>query len=293
MRELKKRRIVLPAVAVAAAVALTAAPAASAAKVISKSRTVTISGTTLGSVTAKCPRGLSTVGGGYTSSPQTVATPASLLVVFESQRAGTRGWRVSAGQAVNGTGELTAFVYCTQLQDQLRQVKSTLPIGSAPRSEANDVTAICPKGSKVISGGFKVPPTQNGATVFLTSSVKSGGRNWVIDAVRDNDTATAGSAVQSFGYCGKALAAKVKSKTTTVTTNLSADVVPVAQTPPCANPANVASGGFTAPYVQNGNDRGAIIVTESRRAKGGWITSGYGSGPSGFPVSLTSFAYCR
>ncbi len=301
MRDLReKARAIAPALVVTAlAVALLAPSGAGAqkksgAKVISKTKSLNIAGTNAtGTIVAKCPRSMAAVGGGFSSIPNVIVKPTNLLIVYESQRAGARGWRVSASQGVpDSTGKLTAYVYCRKTGAQIKEVSNTAPLAAAGRSEAS-ASAACPAGTKVISGGYAVPPTQGGATTFLTENVKSGGRNWNVTGVRDSNAAPADGSVESIAYCSAAESSKQRRDTISVQTNTTNNITGVVETDPCTAPRNTSMGGFIAPYVQAGAERAALLVVESRRQGRGWRVLGIGSGPGGFNVSLTGFVYCR
>ncbi len=268
--------------------------AIAAKKVITKSKTVGLVGTNVvRSAVAKCPRTMLAVGGGFSSTPQLFAAPPNLPNFFESQRAGERGWRVTAGQtATNGSGKITAFVYCRKQNAPIKEISASEPLSTLARSQ-NTALATCPKGTKAIAGGFELPAPEGIATVFPTDSEKSGGRGWTVTGVRDSDPASQTGSVDAIAYCVRNATAKTKLRSTQYRTNDKQDVVPVAVTPTCKAPTLVSSGGFNAPFAQRGSERGATLVTESRRKGNAWQVSGYGLGPSNIDLSLTAFAYCR
>src|SRR5215210_3401093 len=139
----RRAKLAILALGVVAATALSAAPGAFAGKPKAVTSTVSVNGRVSGSARAVCPSGMRVFSGGFqTSAPVfSGANAQDLLIVNESRRSGSVGWRVSASQLGTGSGSLTAIANCRTAK--LKQVVTETPLAASGRSEATS-TAKCP-----------------------------------------------------------------------------------------------------------------------------------------------------
>jgi hypothetical protein len=284
-------RFVTVAIAIAGIAALIAAPATAAKKEPggAKLKTATASATASGAfdvatATASCPGGTKVIGGGYTSSAP--SPPNHWLNVFESQRAGGRGWRVSGAEYFPaGSDTLTAYAYCQAFKGKIKALpqQATIPTTA---DQGTVVQASCPGGTKAISGGFSTEAPNASDSSYVSRSIAAGGDRWVVDATRL--TGAAGRSLFSYVYC--AVVDKIKQRSEDA-----AVVGPVgsrntATTPACPKKTTARSGGF-ATSTPVGGLLNAALVYESRRAGAAWSASAAASSAT-TSITLLTGAYC-
>jgi hypothetical protein len=281
-------RIASVAVGVALAALILGAIAASGAKLKTSSATTIVESGESGSATAKCKQGTKAVSGGYVTPPD---TPDGLgAEAHESRRVGSKKWTTSTYNS--GTGEnLTSFAYC---RDEAIRV-ATAQVGIAaqqpgfpPLLDTGSATAKCPRGTKVVSGGFDNPDFdfQGGSTgtnIRPYEMRKVGKRRWKVSA--SNRSNNAGTLV-AYAYChdGKALKTKRVSKSLVLKPG-APRATAIAR---CKRSQRAVSGGFSSAQPA---DFGGPFVTESRRkGKRKWVVSAFSNevGPA-----ITAYAYCE
>jgi hypothetical protein len=125
--------------------------------------------------TARCPRGLTALSGGWAGENAGGGRPQ--MIPFLSKRKGTDGWTVGAvNGSFNQSATLTAFAYCADLDPPEEVVnESSGPILSAP-----SLGVSCKGGRVAISGGFDTATRKGyaaGAEVY-SSHRKKGGKRW-------------------------------------------------------------------------------------------------------------------
>lgn len=286
----RARRIAVIAIAASALVGLGIGPAQAAkkkggAKLQTATATATASGAfDIATATATCPVKTRVVGGGYTTSVPSL--PNHWLNVYESQRAGGRGWRVSGAQYFAGADSLTAYAYCQALKGKIRSSSAQIAL-PAIADQGTVVQASCPSGTKALSGGFSAEAASAGGASYVSRSIAAGGSRWVVDATR-----LAGSAARSlFSYVYCADVAKPKKFFEDV-----AVVGPLGSrhtaTAPVCPKGTAASGGGFATSTPVGGLLNAALVYETRRAGAAWSSSATPSSGS-TSITLITDAYCR
>ena len=164
-------KLTLRVLAAAIAVSLSAAGSADAAKkgnkpkepaatVVTGTPTIVAGQFALGTATATCPKGQQAIAGGFAAT--TPSPSANWLNLYESRRAGTRAWRVSGVQMYGGNAGVTAYVHCQALKGKVK----TRSVSGALGVVGSTVTRLarCPGGTKVLSGGFSVPPANSASS---------------------------------------------------------------------------------------------------------------------------------
>ena len=281
----------------AAAIALLWTPAAQAGGQLgtgfaTKTNTVAVTGTgAIGSSTATCPKRTRAVSGGFATSPNPTlfSAPSRVPVIYETHRAGPRAWIVSVSNLGSGTTNLTTLVYCRA--EKTKEVVSSVPINGAGRAASNAV-ATCPKGTKVLSGGYQLPPLESGGSlVYPTMNQPSGPSAWSVIGVRTTTAGAAGT-VTSYAYCAKSAGGGSKQKTVVANGAAGTNVYLGVTTQPCQKSKRATGGGFTAPFVDSGSIRDVAYVTTLERSGRAWRAFAIDFGALS-QVSLTAIAVCR
>lgn len=114
--------------------------------------------------TAKCPDGTALVGGGVRINSDVD------LEVNESHPAGKRGWR-GAARPSSTAGKVFAYARCLKGAKVTRKSKTIEMPGD---SATHEVTARCPKGTKMTGGGAKLADPQ----AYMQGSYPQGKRAW-------------------------------------------------------------------------------------------------------------------
>jgi len=159
-----------------------------AGKLKANSKSTTVEGTPFmssdygtGSATAKCPRGTKAVSGGF-DTPDFVVTGDyendSRITPYASRRQGGRKWTVEAANYAGAEGTLVASVYCREGHALDKKKKTVTVEGDPATGVVGEAVAKCPKGTRVVSGGFDL----GGAEGDLLASRKRGGRKWLASA---------------------------------------------------------------------------------------------------------------
>jgi hypothetical protein len=109
-------------------------------------------------VTARCPSGQFLVSGGF---QRTNFRSDGGDYITESRMASKKAWTVTGSAYGTGQGELTAIAYCARMsKPKLTEVSSSpAPIGA--NQLASTTTPSCPKGKRLVAGGFSNGPSPN------------------------------------------------------------------------------------------------------------------------------------
>jgi hypothetical protein len=242
---------------------------------------------TSGSVKATCPRGKTAVSGGYSTAPYDPTYTNSQIYPSGSFKVGSRGWKEFAYQVGGASGDFTDHVYCRRGPALVtRSATATVVSGGI-----NSATATCPRGRKVVSGGFNSPGYSDdftGASVQPYAFHKFGARGWLVREI--NFGATDGSFV-AFAYC-----ADRGVQVRTAVTMIQPYPATGSATASCAAGERVISGGSKTPVFDpttTGPIPGAqIFPYESRRTgRGAWTIRGENYGLT--DGILRAFAYCQ
>jgi hypothetical protein len=147
---------------------------ASGAKLKTKEASETLSPGEFDDVTAKCKKGTKAVSGGFDTDID-LSGPTPVILPYMSRAEGGRKW-TSAGFNSGQPGELTSFAYCRDQKVKRSSDEETLSGG-----ETETMTARCPQGTKVASGGFDNPDFgPSGSAILPGVSKKTGKREWTV-----------------------------------------------------------------------------------------------------------------
>jgi hypothetical protein len=143
-------------------------------------------------VTARCPKGQFLVSGGF---QRTNFRSDGGDYITESRMASKKAWTVTGSAYGTGQGELTAIAYCARMsKPKLTEVTSSpAPIGASQL--ASTTTRSCPKGKRLVAGGFSNGGSPN---AFFAEG-----------AINRNNSFTArsygffgpASSLTAYGYC--------------------------------------------------------------------------------------------
>ena len=148
------------------------------------------------------------------------------------------------------------------------------------QGEFRSATAICPAGTRAVSGGFSTSPVPN--ELVVTSSHRASRRSWTA-TVQQTTTNAAPAVLTTFVYCDRRLR-----RATAVRAELA---IPATDTATATCPANrrAISGGFSTPVSTGFAGAGAPLASR-RTAPGAWsVTLININGPH---TDLTAYAYC-
>jgi hypothetical protein len=244
-----------------------------------KSKTTTIPAGGKGYVTARCPKGSEVVSGGFQSD-----SGGGNILGFLSSRTSSRAWKVG-GWDVNedAGGSFTAHATCTKRHLGLVTKSAGNVLGS---EEQGGAIAACPRGSRVVSGGYTAPfhPSLIGSALFVFTSKRVGVRKWKAAAANNGG---AKGTLRAFAYCdkpGPRLVARSKSVA------IPEPEQPARATATCPTGLQVYSGGFQDTNYGSGVGQSEIVPFESFRVnKQKWVVGGRNFIDGG---TLVAHVYC-
>lgn len=244
-----------------------------------KSKTTTIPAGGKGFVTARCPKGSEVVSGGFQS-----GSNGGNILGFSSSRTSSRAWKVG-GWDVNEDegGSFTAHATCTKRHLGLVTKSARKVLGS---EEQGGAIAACPRGSRVVSGGYAAPfhPSLIGSALFVFTSKRVGVRKWKAAAANNGG---AKGTLRAFAYCdkpGPRLVARSKSVA------IPEPEQPARATATCPKGLQVYSGGFQDTNYGPGVGQSEIVPFESFRVnKQKWVVGGRNFIDAG---TLVAHVYC-
>ncbi|HET8975645.1 MAG TPA: hypothetical protein VFN15_03360 [Solirubrobacterales bacterium] len=142
---------------------------------------------------ARCPGRRFLIGGGY---QRTNFTNTGGILATESRAISPKAWRVTGLGLGKWGGQMTSIGYCVRAKKPLLRTVSASVI-VPPRGFAEAVTGKCPKGRRVVFGGFETPDT--GALLPSGGYFKTP-RSWSVSAY---NASKAPATVTAFGHCAK------------------------------------------------------------------------------------------
>jgi hypothetical protein len=267
------------------AMALAAAPAdAGQSKVPGQAATkTTVSGPigTTRTVMVSCPRGRTAIWGGWRTGK--VSPSEGALGIFESRRAGSRQWRVSAQVvAAEGSHRLQVLAFCSRGR-RLPAVARTTELTLMGSSGAIGGAARCPAHKRAVSGGFHLAGDVNTST-FVAGTYRVRGRAWRTE-VRGPSGST--PRLTATVYCGPASALVAREGSARIQPD--PFTVGGIDTPPCPGLRPPLSGGFR--FLPNAPTDMPLIPTALSRFQSDAVVGFLVFGPS--DETIKAFSYCR
>ena len=236
-----------------------------------------------------CPRKTFPLGGGMTPSNPSTDPDGEGVYPHSFERLGAqRGWHVNpvlidpaviANPTTPGTvaRSVTLQVICGK-----GLVASSGPRKSAfiRSGETKDAVARCPKGQKLIAGGFQRTNFRTPGGNYVTESRAISAKAW---RVSGRAFGNAGGELTAIAYCDrskKRLLTEVSE-----TSPLPAGALASATTPSCRKGRRLTSGGFS---FDGGHD--ALFAAGFFNGDGTWTAQGHGYfGPA---PGITAYGYC-
>jgi hypothetical protein len=245
-----------------------------------KTQATTVEPTTVSSATAKCKRGTKAVSGGFASNHVIGSDEFGSLIPQQSSRQGARRWVAAAYNLGLNPGELTAFAHCRD--EKLKRRSASIAIEPG---EGGTASAKCPKGTRLLSGGFEGgegPPDT--PRFWITTSRKLGPRTWTVSA---SNTGGAEGELVAYAYCREGSKLQTAQVSDTVNlddypTNADADMAPT-----CKRRQRVVSGG----WASNDDQIAAAFRASHRLDPRTWRIRATAQGI--FGTDVTAYAYCE
>jgi hypothetical protein len=239
------------------------------------------------SAIATCPKRTRAIAGGFSAELHPVSV---VFVPYESRRITGRSWRISAGLNAQGSPEpakLTAFAYCLKMKRRPFEVPARRRL---PGASTAAPAARCPRGTRLLSGGFGVSaPDLTAPAVFaiVYASARSAKRAWLSSFANSAGPTRIAS---TYAYCVKGKHRKPLSKRVgTTALGPSAGIsLATATTSPCPGGRRALSGGWFAGSVAPGGF--LPLVYTSRRVGRAWSASALQLGSA--TGSYQAVAYC-
>jgi hypothetical protein len=246
--------------------------------------------------TAACPRGKQAIGGGF-SAP---VAPGSALIVHDSYLSALGSWTVT-GQVADGSGAVTAYVYCRNSAVALiADVSNSTSLHFS--GDQQTVTSSCPAGTRLIGGGFQgTVPAANDAVIAPQVNQATSPSTWTVTGVQNQDGTLT---MTAHAYCMTRIAAPLivnQPSSGTV-----AQFGPLsAATPACPvakkgkkgkkkrkkKPARLLSaGGFATSLFTGGSP--LMVLGQSRIDNGRWFASAVDATNATGPATITSQGIC-
>jgi hypothetical protein len=231
-----------------------------------------------------CPGGRFPMGGGMTSSPAEDSDGGGIYPHSYERLGAQRGWHVSV-----------VFLDPTPANPTARNVTvqamcgfGVIPATPTPHrtvylrpGETKSVTARCPSGQSLVSGGFQRTDFRSDGGDYVTESHAAGTNAWVVSG---HAYGTGSGELTSIAYCARMkrpIITEVASSPAPVAANGSASTT----TPACPAGKKLIAGGFST----NGSTS-ALFDGAAFNPNGTWTAHAYGF--FGAAPQLTAYGYC-
>ena len=275
-------------VAGAGAIAVAAAPTSGTLELAPKS---------IGTATAVCKPGRVAVSGGFKATNFAKNDSGMARIGMRKGRARVTTRAYNFGEA---SGELVSYAYC--------QKRPAAPVRRVARTtvapeRAKSLVAVCPRGTRVISGGFATGGfTQaSGAQVLTLTSKRVGNRRWKVAGFNlpaDGDepgVQRRSGKLAAYAYCVKRNAplTSVWRRVYVPASPPSGPDKPRTVRVNCPGSGRAVSGGFDGNLKLGGEPWAAGAITSMRTRDGrGWRTSAV-SLAENIPSRITAYVYCN
>ena len=231
-----------------------------------------------------CPGGRFPIGGGMTSSPPTGSDGEGIYPHSYERLGAQRGWHISVVFLDPSRSSTTPRNVTVQAMCGF----GVIPATPTPHrtvylrpGETKTVTAQCPKGQSLVSGGFQRTDFRSDGGDYITESHAVGTKAWVVSG---HAYGTGSGELTSIAYCArmkKPVITEVASSPAPVAANGSASTT----TPACPAGKKLIAGGFST----NGSTS-ALFDGASFNPDGTWTARAYGF--FGAAPQLTAYGYC-
>lgn len=153
-----------------------------------------------------CPPGTHVLSGGYAVDKPFSSSDgtSSRLVFVQNRRTGARQWKITAWLAAGTSpSKMIGRVFC-EFNQRNRPIarKRTVPYVDGQR---NGAAATCPRGTHVVSGGFRFAPLPAPGVAVIGATLDRfaplGPRRWRVDAWDLPFSSPPNSTLTTFAYC--------------------------------------------------------------------------------------------
>lgn len=245
-----------------------------------------------------CPRGMRPLGGGIKTDPAPDAAGAGAFPVSYERLGQQQGWHIGVAQVGRrGSTSVTLQVLCRRYKGDIDPVEKFIKsrtYKNVAAGETRRFTSTCPRGQRLISGGYLSSHFFTKKGVYVTESRMSSSRSWTILAT--GVAGGSGGQVSSIAYCLKSrkpllrevASAPASARPATTTTGPSGQPVTVpgvtatATTPDCPGRTRLIAGGFSAPKTLR-------VFDGAFQGLGTWTAS---AAPYTGAGQITALGYC-
>jgi hypothetical protein len=231
-----------------------------------------------------CPGGKFPVGGGMTTSPPTGADGEGIYPHSYERLGAQKGWHISVVFLDPSRGSTTPRDVTVQALCGF----GVIPATPTPHrtvylrpGETKTVTARCPSGQFLVSGGFQRTDFRSDGGDYITESRAAGNNAWTVSG---HAYGTGSGELTAIAYCVR--------MRTPVLTEVASSPAPVGAgssaattTPTCPAGKRMVTGGFS----MNGSTN-ALFAGESLDPAGTFTANAYGF--FGATPQLTAYGYC-
>ena len=223
------------------------------------------------------------------------STVARIGVVKGRNRATTRAYNFG-----EGAGEIVSHVYCRKGTASPARIVVRAKV--APE-RAKSIVAVCPRGTRVISGGFATGSFNRakGPRVLTLASKRVGRRRWMVQAFNlPNDDSMSAGQERPGKLVGHAYCVRDNAPLRTVAKRVTVPPMPsrgLDRPRPfrvsCPGRMRAVAGGFDGNLTLRGEGGAAGALTSMRTRDGrGWRTSAVSVNDS-TSSKITAYVYCR
>jgi hypothetical protein len=231
-----------------------------------------------------CPGGKFPVGGGMSISPPTGSDGEGIYPHSYERLGAQRGWHISVVFLDPSPGSTTPRDVTVQAVCGF----GVIPATPTPHNtvylrpgQTKTVTAHCPKGQSLVSGGFQRTDFRSDGGDYVTESHAVGTNAWVVSG---HAYGTGSGELTAIAYCvrmKRPILSEVASSPAPVTAGGSATTT----TPACPAGKRMVTGGFSA----NGSTS-ALFAAGTFNPNGTFSANAYGF--FGAAPQLTAYGYC-
>jgi hypothetical protein len=231
-----------------------------------------------------CPGGRFPLGGGMSTSPPTGPDGEGIYPHSYERLGAQRGWHISVVFLDPSRNSTTARNVTVQAMCGF----GVIPATPTPHTTAylrpgqtKTVTARCPKGQSLVSGGFQRTDFRSDGGDYVTESHAVGTNAWVVSG---HASGTGSGELTAIAYCARMkrpTITEVASSPAPVAANGSASTT----TPACPAGKKLVAGGFSTNGSTNALFDGAAFNPD-----GAWTAHAYGF--FGAAPQLTAYGYC-
>src|SRR3954466_84834 len=231
-----------------------------------------------------CPGGKFPMGGGMTSSPATGSDGEGIYPHSYERLGAQRGWHISVvfldpSRSSTTPRDVTVQAVCGF---------GVIPATPTPHTtvylrpgQTKTVTAHCPKGQSLVSGGFQRTDFRSDGGDYVTESHAVGTNAWVVSG---HAYGTGSGELTSIAYCARMkrpIITEVASSPAPVAANGSASTT----TPTCPAGKKLIAGGFST-----NDSTDALFAAGTFNPSGTFSANAYGF--FGAAPQLTAYGYC-